>query len=574
MVWCFSWAGWVVWGWGTEGHSQQTQVAKAYTAPDISGPDSVEKKQQVNMRHLHWLRRTATTGKVSWRPKKTYRAGALKWILCKDNMVRVGTRFSGLNAFSRKLDKDAWSMKNWRKWPHVNMAQDQGSDGLCGINCLKYRKSLKVNVTDWWDESHGIGNDCLDTWKKHHLYSYIMVTMIVMNLPFGPEKEPDMRFGQMTEALSFLVKHFNPDTLGSLQAHASTMIWELRRLLDRSHSRPIDNLWAYICQMAGFPKQGRRVHFARFMAWLRAAGWLLQHWTLLLWLLEHLVLEMDMVGTQKFKALALKKQEVDEGFEGEQVTTSSSVPTLESKALRSCCQNAAVVGVMILSEYANRRLLACMFWAAAPFEEYHGEQNSRCRSVPENKKHIQDILNGGLFRYLHKTWLQLHSRKVLIDCQLQTVDGHIILPVSPDDPVLTEEDEWAGVLGSFTHTLVANREVRELYKFGYPHSFPVMLTESMPEGYIVQLQMDWEIFKSLRDMPDRTDAETEVFNRSQFQLTSVLQVVAALEDANLMTLIMQIWVAFVPQCMLSSCVMLHLWCLDMTHLDGMWAVAT
>ena len=533
MVLCF-FLGWVggVGGWGTEGHSQQNQVAKAYAPPDMSGPDRLEKKQQINMRHLHWLRRSATNGNVSWRPRKVYRAGAVKWMLCKDNMVRVGTRWCGLNAFSRKLDKDAWSMKNWRKWPHINAAQDQGSDGLCGVNCLKYRKSTKCNLTDWWDESHGIGNDTLDTWKKHHLYSFIMVTMIVMNLPFGPEKEPDMRFGQMVEALSFMVKHFNPDTLGSLQAHADTMSWELRRVLDRCHDRPIDNLWAYICQMAGFPKQGRRVNFARFMAWLRAAGWLLQHWTLLLWLLEHLVLEMDMVGTQKFKALAMKQHDVVEGFEGEQATTSSSVPTLESKALRSCCQNAAVVGVMVLSEYANRRLLACMYWAAQPFEQHHGMQNTQCRSVPENKKHVMHTLTGGLFRYLHKTWLQLQNRDVLIDCQLQTRDGHSILEVDADDPALAGEDEWAGTLGSFIHTLVANRVIRELYKFGYPQSFAVMLTDDMPKGYIGQLKDDWGIFKSLRDMRNRTAAEEEVFNRSQFQLTSVLQVVAALEEFN------------------------------------------
>ena len=153
--------GWVggVGGWGTEGHSQQNQVAKAYVPADMSGPDRLEKKQQINMRHLHWLRRSATNGNVSWRPRKVYRAGAVKWMLCK---VRVGTRWCGLNVFSRKLDKDAWSMKNWRKWLHINAAQDQGSDGLCGVNCLKYRKSTKCNLTDWWDESHGIGNDTLD----------------------------------------------------------------------------------------------------------------------------------------------------------------------------------------------------------------------------------------------------------------------------------------------------------------------------------------------------------------------------------------------------------------------------
>ena len=202
-------------------------------------------------------------------------------------------------------------MAQWRRWPHISMSHDQGSDGLSGIQCLKYRPQLRLHITEWWDESHGPGNDTLNCWKDHALYSFIMVTMIVMNLFHVPAKEPDIRFGQMNKGLLFLVQNFTHDSLGSLQAYVATMLWELRGVIDTSkHSMPIDALWEHICDKAGFPKHGRIVNDARLMAWLRGAKHLLQHWTLLLWLLEHLVLKMDMVGTQKFQTLALQSKDV------------------------------------------------------------------------------------------------------------------------------------------------------------------------------------------------------------------------------------------------------------------------
>ena len=90
-----------------------------------------------------------------------------------------------------------------------------------------------------------------------------------------------------------------------------------------------------------------------------------------------------MVGNPKLKAIAVKEHDAEQV--GEETTTSSFVPTLESKALRSCCQNAAVAAVMVLGDYSNRRLMSCMVWAADLLEKSHGAQNAGYRSVSENK---------------------------------------------------------------------------------------------------------------------------------------------------------------------------------------------
>ena len=305
-----------------------------------------------------------------------------------------------------------------------------------------------------------------------------------------------MRFAQMVECLQFLVASFTPDTSGSLLRYCDRILKELGAACRFDGSSPIGALWSYIRGLAGFPKQERRVNFCRFMAWLRGAKLLLKHWTLMLWLLEHLCLELDMMGTSKLKAIAVKSHVTEQV--GEQTTTSSAVPSLESKALRSCCQNAAVVAVMILGDYENRRLMACMVWAADPLERFHGEQNAGCRSVEENKKFADTMIRGGMTAQSLALWNQLGDRDVLVDVDLMSREGYSVLGVGADDPWLNEEDEWAALFGSFIHFLCGNRSMRELYRFGYPHSFVVMRAASkMPSDHMKNLQCDYNIFKSL-----------------------------------------------------------------------------
>lgn len=121
--------------------------------------------KRINLRHLHWLKRHTTTSKknMGWRPRKRYRISTRHWILAKDNMLKVCTRFNGLQAFARGSQADdAWSRASWKTWPHLNLAQDQGPDGFSAVMALKYKPELKCNITEWWDESHGcasVGRD-------------------------------------------------------------------------------------------------------------------------------------------------------------------------------------------------------------------------------------------------------------------------------------------------------------------------------------------------------------------------------------------------------------------------------
>lgn len=143
-----------------------SEVAKAFSMPDEVGSfQAGVAAKRINLRHLHWLKRHTTTSKknMGWRPRKRYRISTRHWILAKDNMLKVCTRFNGLQAFARGSQADdAWSRASWKTWPHLNLAQDQGPDGFSAVMALKYKPELKCNITEWWDESHGcasVGRD-------------------------------------------------------------------------------------------------------------------------------------------------------------------------------------------------------------------------------------------------------------------------------------------------------------------------------------------------------------------------------------------------------------------------------
>lgn len=136
--------------------SDLPEVAKAFLQPaEREHFTKLMAAKRINMRHLHWLKRSATTGKTQWRPTKRYRTGARKWIEAKDNMIRVCTVHNGMQAFVPD-NSERWSDDAWHGWPHLNLSQDQGSDGFSAVAALKYKPSIRANVTEWWDESHGL----------------------------------------------------------------------------------------------------------------------------------------------------------------------------------------------------------------------------------------------------------------------------------------------------------------------------------------------------------------------------------------------------------------------------------
>lgn len=91
---------------------------------------SVAKRQRL------WM--TTYTGgtrvETSWRPVQLRRVSSKRWMAALDNQLLVSSHCSGLRHFACGVGPD-WG--DWRRWPHLTIVLDAGSDGLSGSFALE-----------------------------------------------------------------------------------------------------------------------------------------------------------------------------------------------------------------------------------------------------------------------------------------------------------------------------------------------------------------------------------------------------------------------------------------------------
>ena len=130
-----------------------------------------------------WVKkRLAPAGqKDGWRPQERYRAGALKWCLEIDNMLRVSTPWSGLNHL---VYKPATWLASWDEWPVLTLSQDQGPDCTAGYFAFAYGKGMAVDILT--DVHHGAQNDFEVAIKSIDCWPFVLLLLVVLSLALAP----------------------------------------------------------------------------------------------------------------------------------------------------------------------------------------------------------------------------------------------------------------------------------------------------------------------------------------------------------------------------------------------------
>eukprot|EP00973_Karenia_brevis_P074489 10351054-Karenia_brevis.AAC.1 len=60
--------------------------------------------------------------------------------------------------------------------------------------------------------------------------------------------------------------------------------------------------------------------------------------------------------------------------------TGGHLVSVEDRSIRSCCQNAVAISVLMLSDELNERICQMVISAAVPVREWHGLHSKACRS--------------------------------------------------------------------------------------------------------------------------------------------------------------------------------------------------
>eukprot|EP00959_Pyramimonas_sp_CCMP1952_P031502 660891-Pyramimonas_sp.AAC.1 len=179
-------------------------------------------KNNVATRHRLWSqRRKGSTDFTSWKPLKRYRVASKHCLLAVDNQIKYSLGLSGWADFVRVAEGPAaWG--DWRAWPHMLGAMDQGPDNVCSSNWLLH---IGVNLTRVWDWSHGVKCDFDDLLRTFKLSAFWKLMLVAVNVEHGP-KDEEARYDQLKEAWKEMKTHFTSKTCAVFLDKVSGMIEE------------------------------------------------------------------------------------------------------------------------------------------------------------------------------------------------------------------------------------------------------------------------------------------------------------------------------------------------------------
>ena len=196
-----------------------------------------------------------------------------------DNQIRQSLGLKGFDDFVPKAGV------HWTKRRHLNIAVDQGSDGLCAANWLL---AMGVCVTLWADFSHGATNDVTSTIKAMGLWSFFLLMLVTLNVEHGPW-DCDTRHSQVQEGWAETTSIHTSRSSVLFQHHLPNMIYQLRHVIEKmDFTGPVDNLVFDMTHKEPLLKnKGYKQRNARFLDVRRGIKELLPKWSVKACQYEH-----------------------------------------------------------------------------------------------------------------------------------------------------------------------------------------------------------------------------------------------------------------------------------------------
>lgn len=417
----------------------------------------------------------------------------------------------------------------WRRWPHLSLASDQGSDMLSAIHAMLFFDDCKANVTAYYDTSHGCNRDFWNSIEEVHLKSFMLLIMLCVNLPHGPDSS-DLRFQQIKDVMT---KHFNecnPTTSPLFQHLCGQILREREDELQGSRSHDGEAIaWEMLRQDNIYKRKGYTCNMARFFSVVADGKDLLRRWSSFLFEVSVPAIELDMVRGSALPSIHLKVAGADEAADPD--STSSKKVSVDARTLRSCGANALVIAFAVLSESSHRRLLAIVTAIATPTMDYHARASRELRDVARSSTWLLQQLRGEVCTSAAATMRVLDDIDFLRDSRFVTAAGTLEDLTVPE---VATEDELASTAGRLALSMVRCRMRRTLWMVcSYPHKFVLLLGSEEERGRCLRdFKHDGEVFAELAGLQRPSKLMTSYIERSCFKHLSVQQLQAACSEFN------------------------------------------
>ena len=558
------------------------EVCKTFNANSVGvGGPSAGDLEAMNTRQKQWLARKspAASGGQVWRVPKVHRRSVSSVICNIDAQLARSTCWEGLSQVCYKKEDATWSASSWKEWPALSLVQDQGPDCMSAVHCMHYR--LGLNLTEWWDWSHGAQNDAKHALKQAGLWPLTILMLICNNIGHGPERDELLRFNQLQEVLKVIVDNFDHRTSELFKARAPDMLLEMQDTIEFDDTVSAnENLWNHIKSHAQYPKLGKKVRLCQFLGFQEENQRMLKDWACRLWKAEMLALECDW----------LKGKEVDERvkvstsvLEAADACTSTAAKGShpDIKLLRGAQQNAAVIVVLTLGEPTHKRIITGVTKLLEPLQHWRGSSaktvrgaegnedtvnllyihhqaaaaaapspppppstpsaaapptstiNACCCVVLFSEEWLVQQMKGGYYAQITDTFKLLEDSGVATACGFSHWESGSVN--SNQDAAYEEDERLAELLGHFTLSLGAGRVRRAWYAFeGWPHRLlRLLISDEEAVAVVAEFKADYEAHTTmLSDDVPKTKKVTEIITRSVFALPKVLQWIHAFQASG------------------------------------------
>lgn len=237
-------------------------------------------------------------------------------------------------------------------------------------------------------------------------------------------------------------------------------------------------------------------------------------------------------GASFMRRLQLHATQAEVNLEG---STDNARVSFEDRTLRSVCQNAVAISVVMLGDDQNRRLCAAISGLMQPLLDWHSAQIEQLRSamgtfefkieqVGQSKfmQHIVAIVR----RLTESAFLQ--NAGMLFDCSAM-----------PGWPVgdIGLEDELAAFVGDFALVLASARCKRAVLLM---HAWPCKMIKALGSPALARevlgdFRRDLDLWGAFLEFPNKDVRLEQLQRRSCFHKTSVKQFVEAMRDPVVLT---------------------------------------
>lgn len=399
---------------------------------------------------------------------------------------------------------------------------------MCAYSFMSRRLGMNVDLTP--DGSHRVNNDLWLAYQDAGIKGQMLLWLVTFNIPVGPW-HTDSRWHECKEALATLLAEHEPRSCPLFMDMAPSMLSDPAYADLSCSSDPYAALWQRLRTESPWQTKGVKVVKSRFLAFARRAARELRHIHARAFGYLYVCMEQGFLNDKSIEQFFVRSRLAEEPAGG---TTSAAHETDEEKALRKSCANNLVLGCLQFNSEDSRAYLQIAVALSVPCEKWHGEQNTRLRSVADTAPWMVEQISGkfmaglcDIVRVISQEQHLIAVPMILPEADLDKSELDLFIGMS------FREDRLATIFADCAMALVGHRVQSTLWMLrGWPSRSVLMTRDDFAPLAATALRQDYNYYLQFSANPDGFDGVREIADRSIFKLKSVMQDVLILQGAG------------------------------------------